>query len=946
MRMASESVHTATPEIFVTDGRGLSVRSVACLRSAVGEEAELLIGRQNYDLAGRPMSSQDPRLGALGGDAVFNTVAIYSLGGLPLCVSSVDSGSHIALFNDNAERINSWDGRATEWGIELDVLGRPVVLHEQQAGGLRKAVERYGYAAMSSEAARHNRCGRLIRHDDPAGSLEIEDYGLGGNTLKETRTFLPDMNAPNWPASLGERDAMLVPQNYTTHSLYAPTGELIEQMDARGNRRSLFFDRAGQAADLKLQPAGDAEQTLVSAREYDAAGRMLGQRLGNDVAEQYQFDPRDGHVLRQFASRAAGPSLYDHCYVTDPVGNVLSITDRSQAVSHFRNQRIEPVQTRTYDSLYRLIQASGYEMQVPSLGPDLPTLATELADGAQWRNYTQHYQYDAADNMLMLRHEAQSGNFTRRMQVMAHSNRAMPLFEDAEPPDLENGFDANGNLLFLQPGQRLIWDARNRLTDANGQRNAYGAAGVRLRKRSAWSTGTLTHHHDVLYLPGLELHDKTATGEQYCVLIAEDQHLAARCLHWDEGLPEGVFNDALRYGLGDHLRSVYLEVDRDADLISEELYYPFGGTAWWAARSAVEADYKTVRYSGRERDDSGLYYYGARYYAPWLQRWISPDPAGAVDGLNLYAFARNNPTTLIDDGGLQAVWSRARTCFGVPIQVNTDRADYSESAQIRVRTSDLNMLPGHSSSGFATKLEPRKLNVPAVLYRAEVDSEDADYTILHTQFAIPESCIQSTEYIITYLAGDIRPFPYSPEARDSPGMPLRVPNVEAVGWGRPVNISDSYEVDETFKTLNAAGLTERTLPVTLGQGLVFANSANSNQLIPENSIHFMAVTAVVLNDRNETAWAVMSDLVEPARTEDNERLRAVGNWAPTLVKSITEARKNPLMGNLSKESFSVGIVQAMSNEASSSVRTPRADAGPVGNAARLAGRRGNRALFN
>jgi RHS repeat-associated protein len=38
-----------------------------------------------------------------------------------------------------------------------------------------------------------------------------------------------------------------------------------------------------------------------------------------------------------------------------------------------------------------------------------------------------------------------------------------------------------------------------------------------------------------------------------------------------------------------------------------------------------------------ERDDSsGLCYYGARYLAPWLTRWINPDATGAVDGLNLY----------------------------------------------------------------------------------------------------------------------------------------------------------------------------------------------------------------------------------------------------------------------------------------------------------------------
>ncbi|WP_280179027.1 RHS repeat-associated core domain-containing protein, partial [Pseudomonas viridiflava] len=61
--------------------------------------------------------------------------------------------------------------------------------------------------------------------------------------------------------------------------------------------------------------------------------------------------------------------------------------------------------------------------------------------------------------------------------------------------------------------------------------------------------------------------------------------------------------------------------------------------------------YKTVRYSGKERDASGLYYYGLRYYAPWLQRWINPDPAGDVDGLNLFSFVKNSPVGHIDPAG-------------------------------------------------------------------------------------------------------------------------------------------------------------------------------------------------------------------------------------------------------------------------------------------------------
>jgi RHS repeat-associated protein len=66
----------------------------------------------------------------------------------------------------------------------------------------------------------------------------------------------------------------------------------------------------------------------------------------------------------------------------------------------------------------------------------------------------------------------------------------------------------------------------------------------------------------------------------------------------------------------------------------------------------VEASYKTIRYSGQERDATGLYYYGMRYYMPWRQRWLSADPMGAAEGLNLYRMVHGNPIRLVDVQGL------------------------------------------------------------------------------------------------------------------------------------------------------------------------------------------------------------------------------------------------------------------------------------------------------
>lgn len=146
-----------------------------------------------------------------------------------------------------------------------------------------------------------------------------------------------------------------------------------------------------------------------------------------------------------------------------------------------------------------------------------------------------------------------------------------------------------------------------------------------MHKRLETATG---HFQDVRYLPGLEIRTRD-NGEELHVITLAIGVGSVRCLYWATGKPRGIATTQMRYSVEDHLGSNLMELDQQAQLISHEGYYPFGATAWMAASSAVDADYKTVRYSGKEMDVSGLYYYGARYYAAWLQRWISADPAGA-----------------------------------------------------------------------------------------------------------------------------------------------------------------------------------------------------------------------------------------------------------------------------------------------------------------------------
>jgi RHS repeat-associated protein len=83
-------------------------------------------------------------------------------------------------------------------------------------------------------------------------------------------------------------------------------------------------------------------------------------------------------------------------------------------------------------------------------------------------------------------------------------------------------------------------------------------------------------------------------------------------------------------------------------------YQVFGTTSYQATNGAITAAAKRYRYTGMERDDeTGLNYHNARYYIPWLGRWLNADPIGIGDGVNVYAYCKNNPVAHVDKTGTQ-----------------------------------------------------------------------------------------------------------------------------------------------------------------------------------------------------------------------------------------------------------------------------------------------------
>ncbi|WP_439867998.1 RHS repeat domain-containing protein [Pseudomonas syringae] len=645
--MVNSAVHSHTPELLVSEVRGLVVRQVLLHRTEAAEAAAMRVTRQRFDPAGRMIAATDPRL------ADANRSTVYSLGGNALATESVDAGWRVALFGEAGQVLHGWDGRGTERQLEYDLLLRPTRIIEQN-----RCAERFAYG--QTDAAGHNQCNQLVRHDDTAGSRLLQDYSLHGSVLSEKRHFMLAAEAADWPSTEPDRNDLLEPAGLQTCRVFNAQGEVLTQTDASGNSQLSTHNLAGQlhSTDLILSDSMHA-RTLVSAIRYNAFNQVEQETAGNGVVSLYAYDQQDGRLTGLSAISADGTLLQQLNYSYDPVGNILLVNDASQPDRYCNNQLIEPISHYRYDTLYQLIEATGREVRNgASHGPALPGLQPlPTLDPCQVSNYRQNYSYDAAGNLLQMRHEGVH-NFTRNMHVAPDSNRSLP--DDDGDVDFATSFDANGNLLQLVRGQVMGWDARNQLQHIttvqredgsnDDERYVYDGQGQRCRKISTAQASGRTLTNEVRYLPGLEIRT-TADGEILHVVTTQAGRNSVRVLHWEAGKPDAIANDQVRYSLGDHLGSSTLELDQQGGLISQESYYPFGGTAWWAARSAVEAKYKTVRYSGKERDASGLYYYGFRYYAPWLQRWINPDPAGDVDGLNLFCFSRNTPTLLVDRTG-------------------------------------------------------------------------------------------------------------------------------------------------------------------------------------------------------------------------------------------------------------------------------------------------------
>ena len=310
----------------------------------------------------------------------------------------------------------------------------------------------------------------------------------------------------------------------------------------------------------------------------------------------YTYDVRNRPT--QIKTTKNSSDLLNLTYTYDPAGNILQMKDSP-------NGQLKEHWDFTYDSLNRLITA---------------------VSGPQGDSYSLSYVYDSTGNRIQLNNTVYTYNEMNELLTQENGTNYTYTYDD------------HGNCTTKTDGNTMweyLYNYENMLlsVEENGQiieQYIYDSDGKRIKKVDSDSARIYIYSGlNVLY----EINMTTQMDGVY--------------VYGPTGRIAKKVNDITEYYQTDHLGSTKLTTSENGETVTEMQYRPFG--------VQVNTTEERYTFNGKELDESGLYYFGARYYDPVIGRFISRDPLtgerNSPQTLNRYVYCLNNPLKYIDPGG-------------------------------------------------------------------------------------------------------------------------------------------------------------------------------------------------------------------------------------------------------------------------------------------------------
>ncbi|KAJ6262643.1 hypothetical protein Dda_3455 [Drechslerella dactyloides] len=720
------AVHNNTPAVSHFNALGQQFLTVSKIAAKYSDTEVIptfeLTQRLVLDIEGNTLEAQDAN-----GWAVERSQ--YDMLGTVLFTQASDNGRSWMHQNCLGSPVYHWDDRRYRTRQVYDALNRAVeafVLDQEgQPTQGEKLVEKIVYGETNPDPADKNTRTKVVQHFDQAGVISTNQYDFKGNQLLGRRQYAADYkNIVDHSTAFTPDSRLPVVETDTTYDaqnrILTITSPTIDNLNS-----TVFYtyNRTGLLSTISTRLKSDsAASPIIRAIRYNARGQRYGIDYGNSSGCQYTYDPYTFQLTRAFTKRGSRTDFPDDCpdpqnpnnpgcqiqnsnYTYDAANNLTFTEDKAQQAIFFRGNRVDPSCDYTYDSVYRLIRATGREHlgQPNTNGPKPPspgdpsTTRIDLPTNSQaLGTYIERFYYDNRNNLQQVRHEGSDPihpGWTRDYFY----NEPNPLQPAGANPPWRNNrlsytqigtvqevyrYDGRpgrgGNITGMPATRSLQWDWKNQLQASaqqvfnNGTPETtyyvYSASGTRIRKVTEYQTpngqdplvksdriyvGTIFERY-VTYLPQANA-SPSRIEETIQVYDGTRRVAGIEFIRDFTGAPDPPETRLFRYQLSNFTQSSAIELDDKANVISYEEYFPHGSTSYQGVRSQLEIP-KRYRFASKERDnETGLDYYGARYYAPWIGRWISPDPGGLIDGSNRYAFVGNNPVGVTDPSGFEGL---------------------------------------------------------------------------------------------------------------------------------------------------------------------------------------------------------------------------------------------------------------------------------------------------
>ncbi|MBP5402883.1 MAG: hypothetical protein J6Y36_06980 [Treponema sp.] len=687
--------------VVSTDPKNNYVETIHDVKSAVKKISKynsngklLTSARYEYDAMGQMLRAYDFNENKQGKTANIIEVK-YDMLGRRTELSSVDGGSYYYTYDIAGNLVQETNSKLLKEGKSInyqydgfDRLSKIIYSDESSVS------YEYGEKLDGTYSK-----GRVVKVTDNSGTVTNE-YGKLGQVVKETRTI---------------KDNILIGTDEKTYSMKYESnylGQMEEITYPDGETVSYTYNDYGKVVKIEGNHFGQ-KFTYVNKIAYNEYGQRAYIEYGNGVSTEYTYDRYNKLLDNIKTVKETDSKTYQNInYYFDSVGNVTGYVNDCRDNNAFKeSNNYYTKQSYAYDALNQLIKVNGetvfnrYGTQVPDLlsryeqvyeYDEVGNMSSKVSSEVQQYNKrkgdnldyeldyvlmegfahrferigSRYYQYDEVGNIILEQDGKIDEETAEYVPIEEYSQDVYGVDEAWGYYDEEQ---SSSTIKKNEHRREYKWNERNQLiksSDESGTVNfVYGADGRRACKYT--NTSEYMYFNDY-WTWHIDENSSSHGGMASKHIFLGSARLVTKINHDNSSTASYDYeNEHQYYYHSDHIGTAQLITDHNGNEYERFENTPYGET-WLdvTIQGTTSEEYVPFKFSGKEQDkETGLYYFGARYYDAKYSMWISTDPAisdfmsGSTSGLggifnstnfNLYHYANNNPIKYVDPDGTRS----------------------------------------------------------------------------------------------------------------------------------------------------------------------------------------------------------------------------------------------------------------------------------------------------